>query len=300
MDTRQLQYFVAIVRTGSFSAAARACFVTQPAISSALRKLEDELGVPLLERHPRRVEPTEFGRSLYKSALTVDADLRQARENIEALRRPDQGRVRVGVDQTIAPRVVTDVVRDLHARYSGLRVQLTTGLAARFATTILEGELDFIVAQLPPAEARSAELSYEPLYTEAVFPVADCGHPLAAAKEPDAGEFGRSRWCGLRWIGGRILWIREFFAAVGGEAPEPVVTGNALTVIRELLPGTDLLALFPERLVAADLADGRLVRIGGAAHALETTRCLITRRNRHHSAAAQAFLDRLEAACRST
>lgn len=299
MDTRQLQYFAAVVRTGSFSAAARACSVTQPAISSALRKLEEELGVILLERHPRRVELTAFGRSLYNSALTIDADLRQARENIEALRRPDQGRVRVGIDQTIAPQVLTGILRELNAGYPGLRMQVTTGLAARFTSTLLEGELDFIIAQRPPARARSDELSYEPLFSETVFAVADRHHPLAAARHVDAGDFGRARWCGLRWIGGRILWIPDFFAALGAEPPEPVITGNALTIIRELLPGSALLALFPERLVATDLAEGRLVRIGGPAHALEATRCLITRQNRQHSAAAETFIAHLRTACRS-
>ena len=83
MDAKQLQYFAAIVAKGSFSEAAKACHVTQPAISAVVRKLENELGVPLLERRGRRIEPTEFGRSLYMSALGVAADIQQAKENIE-------------------------------------------------------------------------------------------------------------------------------------------------------------------------------------------------------------------------
>jgi DNA-binding transcriptional LysR family regulator len=295
MDARQLQFFAAVVREGSFSEAARACHVTQPAISVAVRKLEAELGVPLLERRARRLELTPYGHSLYRSALDVAADLKQARASIEALRSPSQGQVRLGVDQTIAPELLVAVTGELLAAYPGIRVQVTTGLASQFASAVEEGELDFIIAQEPLAEDRNPEQDYTAIYREAVFPVARPGHPLAGRRRINGTDFRDAAWCALRWIRGRLLWMPEFFAVLGEPAPMPAITGNALALIKEMLRSGDLLGLFPEQLVAADLAAGRLVRIGGRAHQVTASRCVIQRRRRFQSPAAAAFLERLRA-----
>lgn len=295
MDARQLQFFAAVVRAGSFSEAARACHVTQPAISVAVRKLEAELGVPLLERRARRLELTPYGHSLYRSALDVAADLKQARASIEALRSPSQGQVRLGVDQTIAPELLVAVTGELLAGHPGIRVQVTTGLASQFASAVEEGELDFIIAQEPLAEDRNPELDYTAIYREAVFPVARPGHPLAGRRRLTGTELQAAAWCALRWIRGRLLWMPEFFATLGAPAPVPAITGNALPLIKEMLRSGDLLGLFPEQLVAADLAAGRLVRIGTRTHQFTATRCLIQRRRRLLSPAAAAFLERLRA-----
>lgn len=298
MDAKQLQYFAAIVQKGSFNEAARACHVTQPAISAALRKLEDELGVPLLERHSRRIELTEFGRSLYKSALSVAADFQQAKESIEALRKPGHGRIRLGIDQTIAPRLIVDGTSRLLTDYPGIRVEITTGLASQFGTSILEGGLDFIIAQLPPPQSQSPELTYEPLFRESVFPVANPGHALAGSRRVSVEDLSRSQWCGLRWIRGRILWLPDFFAALGTQPPELTITGNALSIMQQLLMSTDLLGLFPQQLVADDIDSGRLTRIGPKRFSIDTTRCIIYRRNRHQSPSVQALLDMLYATTR--
>lgn len=295
MDARQLQFFVAVVEKGSFSEAAKACFVTQPAISAAIRKLELELGVRLLERHPRRIELTEFGQSLYESALGIASDIQLAKANIEALRRPDRGQVRLGIDQTIAPNVVTDVASALLAEFPGMHVEITTGIAWQFEKSILQGELDFIVAQPPPPQNRSSELEYEPLFQEAVFPVANSRHKLAGKARVRDADFAGHPWCVLRWIRGHLLWVPEFFTVLDLAPPDPRVVSNALSLMRLLLLTTDLIALFPHRLVADDLAAGRLVRIGSGRHQITTTRYLIARRGRHRSPARQAFLDKLHA-----
>lgn len=294
MDARQLQFFVTVVETGSFSEAAKACYVTQPAISAAIRKLETELNVKLLERHPRKIVLTEFGQSLYESALGVAADIQLARSNIEALRDPGRGTVRIGIDQTVAPNVITDVASALLAEFPHMRIEITTGLARYFEKSILHGELDFIVAQPPPPAHRSPELDYSPLFDEAVFPVANSGHELAGKANVRDSDFVAQPWCVLRWISG-ALWMPEFFSLLKAVPPEPRVQSNALLLMKQLLLTTDVMALFPQRLVAEDLASGRLVRIGNKRHQIVTTRYLISRRSRHHSPALLAFLRELDA-----
>lgn len=293
MDARQLQFFVAVVEKGSFSEAAKSCYVTQPAISAAIRKLESELAVRLIERHPRKIELTVFGQSLYESALGIAADIQMAKANIEALRRPDRGQVRLGIDQTIAPNVITDVASQLLAEFPGMHVEITTGIAWQFEKAILQGDLDFIVAQPPPPQNRSSELDYEPLFREAVFPVANPRHALARKARVRDTDFAEHPWCVLRWIRGHLLWVPDFFAVLDATPPDPLVGSNALSLMRQLLLTTDLIALFPRRLVADDLAAGRLVRIGSRRQQIITTRYLISRRNRHRSPARQAFLDKL-------
>ena len=86
MDLKQLGYFIAIVEEGSISAAAKQLHISQPPLSAQLRRLEEELGVPLIERGPRRVTPTEAGRALYRQAKRLLLLHGSARKAIDAYR----------------------------------------------------------------------------------------------------------------------------------------------------------------------------------------------------------------------
>jgi len=100
MDVRQLRYFVEVVEAKSFTRAAERVHVAQPALGFQVRKLEDELGVTLLHRHSRGVDPTEAGRALLRHAHAVLRQIELARQELMDLSGPPRGAIALGITPT--------------------------------------------------------------------------------------------------------------------------------------------------------------------------------------------------------
>src|SRR5688572_33500590 len=100
MNLRDLQYLVALAENKHFGKAAAACFVSQPTLSTQIRKLEEELGVALVERAPRKVMLTAAGQEIAERARRIVDDVEQMREAARRSRDPEAGTVRFGVFPT--------------------------------------------------------------------------------------------------------------------------------------------------------------------------------------------------------
>ena len=103
MNLRDLQYLVALADHRHFGRAAAACFVSQPTLSTQVRKLEEELGVPLFERAPRKVMLTPAGRDMVERARRILAEVEQMKESARRTRDPEAGTVRLGMFPTLGP-----------------------------------------------------------------------------------------------------------------------------------------------------------------------------------------------------
>src|SRR6202051_4086249 len=121
VDLRLLRYFIACVEHKTMHEAADAVSVSQRALSKARRSLEAELGVILLDREPRGVVPTPFGDALFRYAKMIDAEMRRAVFEIDAMRGVTRGTVVVGAIPTMSGTMST-VGRLILIRYPGLRV----------------------------------------------------------------------------------------------------------------------------------------------------------------------------------
>src|SRR5690606_28001624 len=102
MDKRQLRYFSTIVELGSMTHAAQALHISQPALSTHVRHLEDELGVSLLVRGPRGVTPTEHGKLLLKHARSILYQFQQAKQEVISLGEGPSGEVTIGIPATVS------------------------------------------------------------------------------------------------------------------------------------------------------------------------------------------------------
>ena len=164
MNLRTLRYLVALERHRHFGHAADACFVSQPTLSAQIKKLEEELGVQLVERRHRKVLLTPVGTEVARRAARI---LQEADEVVELARSrqdPMAGQVRLGLIPTLAPYLLPHVVKPLKKQYPELRC-----LLYEFQTLVLlerldRGELDAAVLALPvPLEGlEHAELFDEP------------------------------------------------------------------------------------------------------------------------------------------
>jgi LysR family hydrogen peroxide-inducible transcriptional activator len=176
MNLRDLQYLVALADLRHFGRAADACHVSQPTLSTQIRKLEEELGVALVERAPRQVMLTPAGRDIVERARRVLAEVAQMRETARRTTDPEAGSVRLGLFPTLGPYLLPHVVPGLRARFPRLELLLVEEKTETLLGMLRAGRLDAAVLALPLHEEG---LHCEPLFDEPFMLAVPAGHPLA-------------------------------------------------------------------------------------------------------------------------
>ncbi|NNE58188.1 MAG: hydrogen peroxide-inducible genes activator [Hellea sp.] len=152
MNIRDLSYIVAVARLGHFGKAAESCHVSQPALSSQIKKLELELGVPIFERDKRSVRITETGQkivALAEKALAVTEDIRVT---ARAAQDPFSGKFRLGFIPTIAPYLVPHFVTKSREKLAKLDIHYHEDITDRLNAALMTGEVDAAILATPPEE----------------------------------------------------------------------------------------------------------------------------------------------------
>src|SRR5262249_30169627 len=150
---KQLRYLSALSQYGHFGKAARACAVTQPALSMQVQELEAELGVPLVERRPGNATLTDVGIEVARRAERVLAATRDLADFARHRGRLLTGRMQIGVIPSIAPYVLPKMLPVLQHRYPDLRVELRETQTQMLVEELHRGALDVIMLALPVADA---------------------------------------------------------------------------------------------------------------------------------------------------
>jgi DNA-binding transcriptional LysR family regulator len=145
MDTTRLRVFREVARQGSFTGAAGALHVSQPAVSQHIARLEQEVGCPLLERSSRRVRPTAAGEVLLRHVEALITRIDDARRELAALSRSDCGLLRLAVFPGAAAGFVPTVVGAFRAAYPGVRVSLHEAEPPASLDRLLAGDADLAV-----------------------------------------------------------------------------------------------------------------------------------------------------------
>lgn len=149
MNLRDLEYLVALDELRNFHHAAERCFVTQPTLSGQIRKLEDELGVQLVERTRRSVAMTPVGQEVVQCALRILAEAKEIEEIAQTFNDPLRGRIRLGLIPTLAPYLLPKIMSALHQRLPELKLFLYEEQTHRLLERIRAMELDAILLALP-------------------------------------------------------------------------------------------------------------------------------------------------------
>jgi DNA-binding transcriptional LysR family regulator len=179
MDIRQLRYVASIVRLGSVGAAAAENFVTQPAVSLQLKKLEEELGQKLFVRRGRQLVPTEAGRALAERAEEVIRLLASLESEMVGRRDLAGGTLRVGNTDAASVYVLPDVYRTFHRKYAGVHLEVMVADTRRLVEALRARRIEIAIATLPIHERG---LHVQPIYREELVPVAHPDHPLASRR----------------------------------------------------------------------------------------------------------------------
>lgn len=149
MKLRELEYLVALAEEGHFARAAERCFVSQPTLSGQLKKLEEELGVLLVERSSRQVVMTEAGRAVASQARRVLAEARQIRGIAESFLDPMAGALQLGLIPTVAPYLLPQIMPRLKQAYPNLKLWLHEQQTHVLMERLRNAELDLLILALP-------------------------------------------------------------------------------------------------------------------------------------------------------
>lgn len=176
MNLRDLKYLVALADHRHFGKAADASFVSQPTLSTQIRKLEDELGVALVERAPRKVMLTPVGREVVERARRIVAEVEQMGEVARRSRDPEAGTVRLGLFPTLGPYLLPHVVPRIRKRFPQLELLLVEEKSDELLSRLREGRIDAALLALPLHDDR---LHTEFLFEEPFVLAVPDGHALA-------------------------------------------------------------------------------------------------------------------------
>lgn len=166
---------------GHFGRAAEACFVSQPTLSTQLKKLERELGVQLVERTPRHALLTPAGEEVVARARAVLAEADHIRGIALRAQDPEAGSVRMGLFPTLAPYLLPHVVPAIHRRFPRLELLLVEEKTEVVLQRLRAGILDVGILALPVGDE---QLHQEPLFSEDFLLAVPADHPLAAGDGP--------------------------------------------------------------------------------------------------------------------
>ncbi len=179
MNLRDLKYLVAVAEHRHFGRAAEACFVSQPTLSTQLKKLEEGLGVTLIERTNRQVLLTAVGERVVAQARRVLQEAGQLARIAEEHADPLGGEFRLGMIPTVAPYLLPKILGPIRRSLPALKIQLTEGQTAVVSRLLREGDLDAVILALPLDEENVVERR---LYTEPFYMAVSRNHPMAKRK----------------------------------------------------------------------------------------------------------------------
>ncbi|MEX8498059.1 MAG: LysR substrate-binding domain-containing protein [Leptothrix ochracea] len=185
MTLTELRYIVAVARERHFGRAAEACFVSQPTLSVAVRKLEDELALKLFERGGNEVSVTPLGAVIVRQAQVTLDNAAMIKELARRGKDPLSGALRLGIIYTIGPYLLPELVRQAIARVPQMPLLLHENFTVKLLEMLRTGEIDCAILAEPFADAN---LSMMPLYDEPFVIAVPGAHPLAKRPSLSATE----------------------------------------------------------------------------------------------------------------
>ncbi|CAI0839846.1 HTH-type transcriptional regulator AbgR [Serratia entomophila] len=294
-NVRRLQIFVCLCETRHMQTVATLLGLSQPAISAALKVLENGAGVALLERTPHGMVPSLAGREIEPNVRRALNELQHIPADIAARRGVLEGRVRVGALPLGRTRLLPQAIVQLTSRYPGVSVVTNESAFDALASELRSGDIDFIFGALRASDY-AADVYNETLFTEAMVLLARRGHPLAQpGLQP--GQLKEARWVLPRSATPARRLLDDCFLAMEIPVANPVVETGDLALVRGLLLNSDMLAAVSAHQLEHELASGELVRLPLALPDTERAIGLTCRTGSLHSPAAQALIDCLRQVC---
>lgn len=285
MRLSDLESFVLAVEEGSLSAAARRLFVSQPAVSARLRRLEREMGERLLVRSGRGVHPTAGGSRLYARCRPLLEELRRLELEFRA-EETLRGRLAIGATDLVAIYHLPAVLVELRRRFPALEVSVQVEGTAVLLRALDAGTVELAIVTLPVSGAR---VDVSPLFRDPLVVVAAPGHPLATRRRVTARAISGEAWLSHKRDSITRLSVEAFFAA-HGVALRTEMEISSPEAIKALVKARLGVAALPARAVRRELQEKELTAIPVQGFNVERGSGLATRKGAPLSRAARALV----------
>jgi DNA-binding transcriptional LysR family regulator len=259
VDQKQLERFVDVVESGSLSRTSKRLHVSQPALSTSLRLLEEQLGVRLLERGPRGVKLTAFGEAFYRRARSVTAELRRANDDLDHIKGMLTGSISLGV--TPGPGILDQIIPKAIVRVAlkrpVLKVRVRSGTISELLVDLHRGDLDLLFTVLDE-RTKGPDLKTQKLFDDSFALVVRTGHKLLTQKEISLNDLVSSRWVILE--DALTLWdsVAKLASESGIEISTRPIESNSLVFIREVARRTDFIGIIPAYAAEMSTSSGDL------------------------------------------
>ena len=185
MTLTELRYIVAVARERHFGRAAEACFVSQPTLSVAIKKLEEELDVKIFERGANEVSVTPLGEEIVRQAQSVIEQASAIKEIAKRGKDPLAGALRLGIIYTIGPYLLPELVKGVIEKHPQMPLMLQENFTVKLLEMLRTGELDCAIMAEPFPDTG---LAIAPLYDEPFVVAVPAAHPFAQRQEISAEE----------------------------------------------------------------------------------------------------------------
>jgi LysR family transcriptional regulator, hydrogen peroxide-inducible genes activator len=257
----ELRYVVAVARERHFGHAAQTCFVSQPTLSVAIKKLEEELGVTLFERGPGEVSVTPVGQRVVEQAQRVLEEASRVKELAAAGHDPLAGTLRLGAIYTIGPYLLPKLIPVLRRIAPAMQLMIQENFTHRLAEMLKQGEVDVIVVALPFSESGVATRA---VYDEPFLVALPQGHALEKKRHITSDELARES---LLLLGSghcfrdQVLDLCSNVQRSKRGALARTLEGGSLETIRQMVASGVGVTVLPATAVQPGESSGDLIRI---------------------------------------
>jgi DNA-binding transcriptional LysR family regulator len=266
LNLHLLRLFTIVAEHGNFSRAAAAAHISQPAVTKAIKELEKQVGVPLLERGVRGVRVTEAGAILQEHARAIFAAEQVAEDELKSLRGLGGGMLRIGASLTIANYYLPELVVQFHAQHPDLQLLLSSNNTEMITRLLLDYKLDVALVEGPVHHQRITVRKWR---DDELVIVAASDHPLTKRKRLKLADLGGADWV-VREPGSGTREVVEDALRERGLKWHHTLEMNSTAAIKQAVASSRVLAFVSLHSAADQIALGKL-------HVLRPTDMVITR-----------------------
>src|SRR6266536_2719235 len=257
MELTQLEFFIKVVEEGSFSKAAERVYRTQPAVSIAVKRLQEEIGAPLFERSQKTPELTELGELVYDYAKRILALRDQTLEAVEELKSLERGRVRIGANESTSLYLLPHLILAYRALHPNIRVEIFRHTSDRLPREVLDRNVDFALLAFEPVDS---DLESFPVLRDELVLITHPDHALAKRDSVSVKDLGAESFLAHNVKTGSRHKVMETFALKHTPLNITLELATVETIKRfvQLKIG---IAFVPRMCVAEELERGSLVTV---------------------------------------
>ncbi len=256
MEIRQLKAFLAIAEAKTFTAGAKVVNITQAAVSMQIRQLEDELGMSLFTRTPRRVILTEAGEHLLQRARRILREHDAAIAEIAELAGAEYGRLRIGsASAMFATAQLPTILERLKEKFPNAEITVSSGTSQTLVDKMLHGDIDIAFVSLP---VETPNIQTDLLYSDEIVAIAHPKHPLANEKFISAATLAGEQLILGEKGGNTRRMIDDFFAAANVK-PNVMMELSRQEAINKMVENQMGVGIAGAKNVSKEIREGRLV-----------------------------------------